>query len=103
MITSMHLAQVLTIDVGVDLRRGDVGVPKHLLYRTKIRAALQEMGRERVSQCVRGDALGDPGALHVLREDLPGAHPGERRAAGVEKERAPRAPAGAGALLESRS
>jgi hypothetical protein len=50
----MYFLEVLVGDVGVDLRRGDGGVPEHRLDAPDIRAIGEEIGRERcVSKCVR--------------------------------------------------
>src|SRR5688572_22176288 len=81
-------AQVLPIDVGVDLRRRDVSMSKHLLYRAQIRAALEQMRRERMSERVGRYVFLQTRLFHVLAEHLPRAHAGERRTARVEKEHA---------------
>src|SRR5438034_3281555 len=92
MIAPMHLSQILSVDVCVDLCRGDVRVTEHLLNRAQVSAPLQQMGGERMSQRVRRDVFRDPGTLHILRENLPRSHARQRRAASVEKQRAsPRA------------
>ena len=74
----------------VDLRCGNVGVPKHLLDRAKVGPALEKMGGERVAEQVRVDALrleaglfGEP-AEH---EEDTGAR--EPAALGVEEELRP--------------
>src|SRR5688572_27921645 len=86
MITPMNLSQVLPIDVSVDLGRRDVDVTEHLLYRAQVGAPLQQVSRERVTQGVWGDVLGDPDALHVASQDLPRPHAGQRPSAGIEEE-----------------
>ena len=48
-------------DVRVDLGRGEALVAEQLLDDPQVRAALEEVGRERVAQGVRRDALGEPG------------------------------------------
>src|ERR1700759_1537018 len=50
-------AQVAARQVRVDLGRADVGVAQHGLHGAQIGAALDEVGRERVPQLVRRDAL----------------------------------------------
>ena len=66
-------------DVRVALRRRQVGMPEQLLDASEIRAALQQVRRERVTQQVRMDALGlEPGLLRQLPQDQ--EHPGPRRA-----------------------
>jgi hypothetical protein len=49
---AVHTSKILTIHVGVDLRGGNIGVTEHLLHRTQVGAALQQMGRKRVTQCM---------------------------------------------------
>jgi hypothetical protein len=50
--------------VRVELGRAEVGVPEHLLDAAEIRAALEQVGGERVPEEVRVDALGlEAGAL----------------------------------------
>jgi len=48
------LGQVLEVESGVHLRRGDVGVAEHRLHRAQIGAVVQKMGRKRVAQKVIG-------------------------------------------------
>src|SRR5580704_11410450 len=79
--------QVLAIDVGVDLRGRDVRVPQHVLHRTQVGAALEQMRRERMAERVWRHVRRDPRGGHVFPKDFPGAHPGQRRAAGIQQER----------------
>ena len=66
-------------DVRVALGRGEVGVPEHLLHGAEVGAALEQVGRERVAEQVRVDALGlEPGLLGELAQDEERA--GARRA-----------------------
>ena len=58
-VLAVELDQPGSADVGVDLRGGDVGVAEHGLDRAQVGAALEQMGRERVAQLVRGDVAGD--------------------------------------------
>src|SRR5678816_3551947 len=74
----MDLPEILAVDVGVDLRRGDVGVAEHLLYGAQVRPALEEMRREGVTEGMRRDMLGDARSLDVAAQDLPGAHAAQR-------------------------
>src|SRR3954469_9398666 len=67
----VHLPQVLPIHVRVDLRRRDVDVPKHLLYRPEIGTPLEQVRGERVPQRMRRHVLREPRALHVPAQDLP--------------------------------
>ena len=43
MVALVDRAEVIPIDMGVDLRRREIGVTQHLLHRAQIGAALQEM------------------------------------------------------------
>ena len=52
------LLQALFEDVGVDLRRRDVGVAEELLHRAQVGAAIEQVAREGEAQDVRADALG---------------------------------------------
>ena len=45
------------VHVGVDLRRGDVGVSEHFLNLAQISSARHQMSRETVSQRVRADRV----------------------------------------------
>ena len=49
----IFLAQVAAIDVGVNLRGGDVGMPQDVLDDAQVRPALQHMRGERMAQRVR--------------------------------------------------
>ena len=51
-------AQPLLDDMGIDLRRGDIGMPEQLLHRAKIGAALKEMAGESVAKDVRETRAG---------------------------------------------
>jgi deoxyinosine 3'endonuclease (endonuclease V) len=67
-------SQILAIHVGVDLRSRKVGVAQHLLHCPKIRAALEQMGREAVAEGVWRDSLADTGPLTGSLHHAPGAH-----------------------------
>ena len=68
--------QPLLDDMGVDLRGRDVGVAEELLHRAQIRAVLQEMAGEGMTEHVRRDARrldagGERQRLQLLAEALP--------------------------------
>src|SRR5689334_14940755 len=88
----MHLPKVVAVHVRVDLRRRDAGMAEHLLDRPEICPALEQMCREGMPERMGRDVLRDAGAIDVMLQDLPGAHPGQRSAARVEKENAFRLP-----------
>jgi len=46
-------AQPVALYMGVDLRRGDIGVAKHLLNATQISAVIEQMAGESVTQHMR--------------------------------------------------
>ena len=72
--------QPLVEDVRVDLRRRDIGMPQQFLHHAQIRAVLQEMAGEGVSQYMRADLgrrqprLRGEG-LEIAPEGLPGQMP----------------------------
>ena len=73
--------------VGVELGRGEVGVPQHLLDGAQVGAALEQVGRERMAQKVRMHALRlEPGLGGKASQDQKGARTGQPAAFGVEKE-----------------
>src|SRR5881398_3649582 len=86
MVLPMNAAQVLAVDVRVDLRGGDVGVTEHLLHCAKVGSALEQMRCERVSKRVRRHGLLNASPLDVLAKNGPGAHATQRLAARVEKQ-----------------
>ena len=74
----VNLGQVLKIQMGIYLCRGDVGMPQHFLHGAQVAAGLQHMGGKAVTQDVRvhvaGDALFDrplfEAVLHGARGEL---------------------------------
>src|SRR5579862_6384948 len=89
---AVDASQIFAVDVCVNLRGRDVRVPEHVLHRTQVGAALEQVRGEGVAECVWRDAAADPRRGHVFPQDFPGAHSGERRAAGVEQQGALPAP-----------
>ena len=63
--------QPLVGQVGVDLGGGEVLVPEELLDHSQVRAAVEEVGGERVSERVRARLAVEPRAVNVLVQDLP--------------------------------
>lgn len=53
--------QARGIDMGVNLRRRDIGMSQHLLNDAEVRAVGQQMARKRMPQCVRMDVFLDSG------------------------------------------
>src|SRR5690349_8489322 len=56
----VRAGQMLEIKVGIDLRRGDVGVAEQLLHPAQFSTGFKEMGGERVPEKVRVDMLREP-------------------------------------------
>lgn len=73
----MHFAEGFVREVGVDLRRRDVGVAEEFLHGAEVGAVHEEVRREAVAEFVRVDALCDAGflgtrgdhSLHGARRD----------------------------------
>ena len=59
----VHLREVAEVELGVDLRRRDVGVAEQLLHGAQVAARLQQVRRERVAQHVRMDVRRQPAAI----------------------------------------
>src|SRR5512143_861421 len=59
MTASVLALQPRRLDLGIDLRRREAGVPKELLNAPQIRATLEQMRCERMAQGVRRGASGD--------------------------------------------
>jgi hypothetical protein len=88
--TEVRLAPASIRNMGVELRRAEVGVAEHLLDAAEVGAALQQVRGERVAEEVRVDPLGvEPGLRRQAPEDEERAGPCERSALGVEEELGP--------------
>src|ERR1041385_3976084 len=61
---------------------------KHLLNRTQIGAALEQVRGKRMPQRVRGNGFGYSRLLDVLAKNLPRTHARERLTTGIEKQNA---------------
>jgi hypothetical protein len=86
MIPPVHLTEAFPVDMGVYLRRADVGMAEKLLDGADIGAALKHVRREAVTQNVRRY----PGSLdsrrrRTLPDDFEYPLPGERAAETGEK------------------
>ena len=89
----VELAAAAIADMRVKLGRGEVGVAEHLLNAAQVGAAFEEVGRERVPEQVRVDALGvEAGFLGKPAQDQEDARAGEAAALGVEEELGTSAP-----------
>ena len=56
--------------VGVDLPRAHVAVAQELLHRPDVATVFEQMRRERMAERVWSRSLGDPGAVHGVRDDF---------------------------------
>src|SRR3954469_16430147 len=81
----VHLFQALAREVRVQLSGRDVRVSEHLLNRTQVATARQEMRRKRVAQRVRAHAICEACGGRVAADDLVEALAGERLAAEVDE------------------
>ena len=86
MIRSVDFLEVLSINVGIDLGSGDVGMTQHLLNGAEISSSLQKVGCEGVAESMRGDPFLDPCLLNNLLQDLQKTHSGEGSPSGIEEE-----------------
>lgn len=66
----VNLSKSFIGDVCVYLRCTDIAVPQHHLYRSKIRAILEQMSGETMSKHVRCDVT-DAGLFAVRYDDSP--------------------------------
>ena len=57
----INLGKTLEIEVGINLRGRDIGVPEQFLHRAQIAGRLQHMGGESVAQHVRMNVLAEAG------------------------------------------
>ena len=67
----MHSFEPLLVNMCVNLRRRNVGVPEHFLYDSQIGAVPQQMCRKTVPEQVRVNILFQSGPLGVLFYNLP--------------------------------
>ena len=66
------------IDVGIDLGSRNVGMTEQRLQDTQVRSSSQQVGRERVPQHMRADAVGgDPGQCRHAANQLEQANAAE--------------------------
>src|SRR5690349_4880610 len=82
----IDLAEPLHRDQRVDLGRGDRRVAEQLLHHADVRAAVQQVGSERVPQGVRRHVAGEVGTFGCRLEDRPGRLPRQAPAALVEED-----------------
>ncbi len=78
--------EVFLVDVGVDLRAGDVGVAEEFLDDAEVGAVFEEVGGEGVAQKVGVEVLREAGRLGAGFDDLAHARGGKRAAKDGEEE-----------------
>ena len=87
--SAMHGFEALLIDVGVNLRRGNIRVTEHFLDDPQIGSVAQQVRGERMSKQMRINIKVDSSALRAAFHNLPDAHRCELRATRREKNLAP--------------
>ena len=70
---SVHLLQAFGAHERVDLRGADGGMAEQLLHRSDVGAVVEQVGRTRVPQNVRGEDACQPCTITGLAHDRP--HP----------------------------
>lgn len=77
----MFLLDEFLVDVRINLRCTDIGVPEEFLQYAQVHAGLQAVRSEAVAEGVRRDLLGE--VRGMLLHDFPCSHAGHGLAAGV--------------------
>src|SRR5918998_396332 len=86
--TGVDSADALAGQVRVQLRRADTRMAEQLLDDAQVGSALQQVGRERVAQRVRADAVREPGGSRGGLDDGPRLLACEPPPAVAEEQRA---------------
>ena len=63
--------EVFAIDVGVDLRGGNIDVTEHFLHSPEVGASFKQMRGERMAEGVGVNFLLDPGCPGILHDHIP--------------------------------
>src|ERR1700760_3354702 len=82
----VRVLQALRREVRVDLRRREIRMAEHLLQRTQIAAAREQMRRERVAQRVRAHPRLETCAARVPLDDLVETLARQSRAPAVDEQ-----------------
>ena len=86
----VEVAAAAVGDVRVQLGRGEIGVPEHLLDAAQVGAPFEQVGRERVPEEVGMNPLGlEAGLGRELAQDEEGAGTCQRPALGIEEQFGP--------------
>ena len=83
----VHGFEPRSINVGVDLRGGDIGVAKHGLHRSQIGAAFQQMSGKGMAQGVWRHPLIDAPGQSVTPQEFPKALARQRLSGTVGKDK----------------
>jgi len=67
MAPAMYVVQAADLDVRINLRRRHARVPQQLLHHAQVRAPLEQVRREAVTQRVRADPPRDPASRRTSR------------------------------------
>src|SRR5688572_3728528 len=78
--------QPLPVDVGVDLRGGDLGMAEHLLHVAEVGPSLHQMRGEGMADGVGEDAAVDARPLRPLLQDPPDADAGQLPALAADED-----------------
>ena len=70
----VNFFQILSVDVCVHLRCGNVRMSQHFLDSSQVRAALQEVRREGMSERVRVNLLLNSSRNAELMDNIPNRH-----------------------------
>ena len=77
----VFLLDKLFVDVRINLRRADIGMPEEFLQHAQIHTRLQAVRCKTVPEGMRRNLLSQVG--RVLLHDFPGSHAGHGLAAGI--------------------
>ena len=94
MVLEDFVAQAGTVDVDVDLGRGDALVAQHLLDGAQVGTALEQVGGETVAQGVGTDDLAHSGQFTQLLDDMENHLARQHCAAAVQEQDVLAAPLG---------
>ena len=72
--------------MGIDLRRREILMAQHFLYQTQVGTVLDKMGREGMSECMRGYLLPHIGKQCLRPDHLEHGLAAQRPAEPVQKE-----------------
>lgn len=81
----VRVFETVLIDVGVDLRRRDIGVAEHFLDHAQVRAVGEQVRGKAVPHLVRMDVLFEAAGRGAFEEDAAQALAGEAAAAFAEE------------------